>query len=52
MSRIFENFTRGPSNSGVENRETSVFTGALRPKPRPELQQPQPMDVKHTANKD
>jgi hypothetical protein len=47
MSRIFQNFTRGPADRGVEERETSVLTGPLKPQPLPEMQPAQPMGVCH-----
>jgi hypothetical protein len=52
MRSIFQNYTRGPAQRGVEERTTSVLTGPTMPKERPEMQPAQPMDVKHVPNKD
>lgn len=50
MSRIFKNYTRGQAQQGVDERETSPFTGTLKPQPRPEMQPAQPLNVKHVPN--
>jgi hypothetical protein len=48
--KLFQNYTRGPAQSGVDSREISPLTGPLKPKPRPELQTTQPMHVVHAPN--
>ncbi len=50
MRSIFQNYTRGSAQQGVEEREVSPLTGPLLPKPRPELQPDQSMDIKHAPN--
>lgn len=50
MSRIWQNYTRGPAQRGVEQREISPLTGPLMPKPRLEDQPVQQMDVQHAPN--
>jgi hypothetical protein len=48
--KLFQNYTRGPAQSGVDGRETSPFTGPLKPQLRPEMQPAQPMNVEHAPN--
>jgi hypothetical protein len=48
--KLFRNYTRGPAQSGVDNREISPLTGPLKPTSRPELQPTQPMNVEHAPS--
>jgi hypothetical protein len=51
--KLFQNYTRGPAQAGVDARQTSPLTGPMKPQPiHPDWQPAQPMNVEHVANKD
>jgi hypothetical protein len=51
--KLFQNYTRGPAQGGVDAREVSPLTGPLKPQPsRPEMQPAQPMHIEHAPSKD